>query len=132
MQEDAACDECFQGKNLVKSFGVFSFVDKVASYTEVDAEYRHGQFGTQGKSYGKLFAERRAVELFLVGVMFGSGYMVFQVGAFVVLCIQRDAGTEIPVDPVEWIEVEPDYPERAGYKVSLVGPDDASAPGGSV
>ena len=105
MQEQAGSYECLQCQYLVKTFRVFSFIEKVVSDAEVDTEDRHGQFGAYRNAYGKLFAERRAVEFFFVYCVICSGKVVFQIGAFIVLGIQRKSGAEILVYPVERIEV---------------------------
>ena len=49
MQEQAGSYECLQCQYLVKTFRVFSFIEKVVSDAEVDTEDRHGQFGAYRK-----------------------------------------------------------------------------------
>ena len=68
MQEKARGNKGFQCQYLIKAFCVFSFINKITPDAEIDAEDRHGQFGTEGKSYGKLFAEWRTIK-FLISIL---------------------------------------------------------------
>lgn len=125
MKEEVAGKECLQCQYLIEAFGVLSFVEHVVPDTDVDREDGHDQFGTCRQAYGKLFAEGRPVEFRIV--VSPSGIMPLQVGAFVKLCIERDACPEILVEVVHRVEVEADNAERAGYQMSHVVVVDVSS-----
>ena len=131
VEEEAARDERLQRQNLVEAARVLALLDEVAPDADVYGEDGHVQLGAEREAGGKLLAEGRAVELQPVAA--GAFDVVFlQVGTFVVLGVEREAGAEVFVDAVHGVEVEACHGKRAGDELGAAVQKETPLAGGAV
>ncbi len=131
VEEEAARDERLQRQNLVEAARVLALLDEVAPDADVYREDGHVQLGAEGEAGGKLLAEGRAVELQPVAAG-AFDMMRLQVGTFVVLGVEREAGAEVFVDAVHGVEVEARHGKRAGDELGAAVQKETPLAGGAV
>ncbi len=131
VEEEAARDERLQRQNLVEAARVLALLDEVAPDADVYREDGHVQLGAEGEAGSKLLAEGRAVELQPVAAG-AFDMMRLQVGTFVVLGVEREAGAEVFVDAVHGVEVEARHGKRAGDELGAAVQKEAPFAGGAV
>ena len=131
VEEEAARDERLQRQNLVEAARVLALLDEVAPDADVYGEDGHVQLGAEGEAGGKLLAEGRAVELQPVAAG-AFDMMRLQVGTFVVLGVEREAGAEVFVDAVHGVEVEARHGKRAGDELGAAVQKETPLAGGAV
>ena len=131
VEEEAARDERLQRQNLVEAARVLALLDEVAPDADVYGEDGHVQLGAEGEAGGKLLAEGRAVELQPVAAG-AFDMMRLQVGTFVVLGVEREAGAEVFVNAVHGVEVEARHGKRAGNELGAAVQKEAPLAGGAV
>ena len=115
MQVEVAGERRLEGEHLIPSFRVFSLVKEVVSHAEVDGEDGHHELKACRHSCIELLLEGRAVE-FRVAVFVRACQVFAQVGAFVVLGIEREAGAKHAVEVVHRVEVDARHAERTGHQ----------------
>lgn len=93
VQEKIPVQVGFQSQGLVEPFQFVALVDEVTSETDVDRKDRHDKLSPCRQSYTKLLTKRRAEELD-VSVITYSCYMLADIGALIVLDIERQSGSE--------------------------------------
>lgn len=131
VEEEAVRDERLQRQNLVEAARVLALLDEVAPDADVYGEDGHVQLGAEGEAGGKLLAEGRAVELQPVAAG-AFDMMRLQVGTFVVLGVEREAGAEVFVDAVHGVEVEARHGKRAGDELGAAVQKETPLAGGAV
>ena len=115
MQIEVARERGLEGKHLIPSFRVVPFVQEVIPHAEVDGEDGHHELAACRQPHVELLLEGRAIEL-RVAVLVRAGKMSAQVGAFIVLCVEREARPKHAVEVVHRIEVDAHHAERAGHQ----------------
>ena len=101
----------FEGKDLVEVVRILALADDVPPYADVDGEDGHHDFRTYRKPDGKLFAEGWTVEFQIVCRSSRVHHMTAQVGTLVILCVEREPGTEVAAHVIHRVEVQPQYAE---------------------
>ena len=86
-----------QRQDLIKRIRVVAAAIEIPSDTGVDGEDGHGQFRADRNAHRELLFKRRPEENNFLCVQIGAGDMVLDIGAFVVLGIQRKTRCKMPV-----------------------------------
>ena len=118
VQKQAVGQVRLQREDLIEGIGVWPFAKDVASDAQVDGEDGHHHLRADRQAHGKLLDEGRTVEADAVGVgrVGIVGDVLSDVGAFVVLRIERQACPEVTAEVAHGVEVQADDAERTWHQ----------------
>ena len=102
MQENMTCEACFKSDDLVPTGQVVAFVYDIVADTDIDSENRHHQLGAKRQACCKLFFLWWTIESEFVARVSGhrTGYVVLDIGTFIILHVHGKTGLEELVDAV--------------------------------
>ena len=119
MQEQITRNRSLECQHLIKPRRIIALTDDIPANAHIDGKNGKNQFRTCRHPHGKLFTERRTMELHIPTVTF-IDFILLDVRTLVILCIHRDTCPEILVEIIHRSKVQTKHSEGTGHQTGFI------------